>query len=1060
MSDAFNDTSYENLTLSKPINTYGLTELGYKIFLDRYAVKDLNKKNIKVGDIVIAIIKGDGQDVRQRRDIATVTAIENQVATVTLFPSDETITIPLAHLDKPIETKPSELHKRLASKIASYETPEKQKKWQKRYEWLLEDWRFVPGGRIMTAVGSGQDLTSYNCYVIPSPKDSRGGIFESLSDMAEIMSRGGGVGFNASSLRPKNAPVLGVNGRSSGSVSWSALFSYVTGLIEQAGSRRGALMLILNDWHPDVFDFINSKRTAGKIENANISVGVSDSFMEAVKNDDMWSLKFPDTSHPDYDNLWDGDISTWESKGLPVIFYGKPSDDWDKKTIVPNGKPFRARVLWDAIINSAWSSAEPGLWFNERSNKMSNSWYFNPLVSTNPCVTSDTLIETAHGKISAKELSETGLPVPVVVDSRFGVENIQTASHVFLTGIKPVYKMVTHSGKSVKSTSDHKFMTPDGWKKLCELNIGSFIHTVDIQNNPTLDTVTAITYAGDEQVYDLSEPTTSSFIANGIVVHNCGEQPLAGWSVCNLGAINLSQFYDNESKSIDWNGIAQASTYATRFLDTVIDESFYFMPENEQQAKRERRVGLGIMGLAELLIKAGIRYGSDEGMKTTERIFEVIATSSYASSIEIAKEKGAFPMFDADKYLSSGYMKQLSKRHPHIADAIKKYGVRNVTLLTVAPTGSTGTMVNTSTGIEPFFSWVYYRQGRLGFHEENARVVQEYADNHPEWSGNTDDLPNYFVNAMELTPLEHAQMQGAAQKWVDSAISKTVNAPNDYTIEQTSDLYMALYDLGCKGGTIYRDGSRHEQVLMLKKDDEAEINADDKTETKSDVLIDEYVPNREADRFTVKATVSDIKYSNGVSAPLPNSMNARRIKGSSPYGTVNINISEDADGNPCEVFVTIGKSGSDIQAQAEATGRLMSTSLRSQAPSERLSLLTELASQLSGIGGSRQTGFGLKRVMSLPDAIGQIITREYIQTKAHFIASEPPAKTGNEIDLTGMTVYYGDEGNAIVATPKAPEPALESINLKGADLCPECHNNTLVKADGCKKCHVCGYSEC
>nr|MCU0512217.1 hypothetical protein [Anaerolineae bacterium] len=221
-----------------------------------------------------------------------------------------------------------------------------------------EDHSFVSAGMVVS-----------NCYVVPSPHDSRGGIMETLSQMTEIMSRGGGVGINISTLRPRHAYVKGVNGRSSGSVSWGALYSFVTGLIEQGGSRRGALMLILNDWHPDIFTFINSKRKAGNITNANISVGVSDKLMEAIQRDEPWPLMFPDTGDPDYDELWDGDLETWLAAGRRVITY----------------KTVPARELWHAIIESAWASAEPGIWFRERSNKMANSWYFNPLISTNPC---------------------------------------------------------------------------------------------------------------------------------------------------------------------------------------------------------------------------------------------------------------------------------------------------------------------------------------------------------------------------------------------------------------------------------------------------------------------------------------------------------------------------------------------------------------------------------------------------------------------------------------------------------------------------------------------------
>lgn len=258
-----------------------LHELGYKIFLDRYAQKDMTRSTLAVGDMVIVVVDAKtGQ-----REVGTVMEMTLPVVTIKLLDGD-VVERDIEHVDKPLETDPGQMMDRVAAGVAAAETsPELQQQWAERFRWLLEDWKFVPGGRILTAAGTDQELTFYNCYVVPSPRDSRGGIIETLLQMTEIMSRGGGVGINISSLRPKQSYVKGVNGRSSGSVSWGALYSFVTGLIEQGGSRRGALMLILNDWHPDVLDFIQSKRTAGQITNANISVGVSDKMMEAVKAD-------------------------------------------------------------------------------------------------------------------------------------------------------------------------------------------------------------------------------------------------------------------------------------------------------------------------------------------------------------------------------------------------------------------------------------------------------------------------------------------------------------------------------------------------------------------------------------------------------------------------------------------------------------------------------------------------------------------------------------------------------------------------------------------------------
>ena len=290
-----------------------LKPLGRKIFLDRYALKDGQKGSLSVGDTIVVMTNAEtGQ-----REIGSIHALNDGQVSVKLEDGTE-FTKQLEHIDKPVETDPSQMIERVARGIAEEEKEDVRDKWQKRFEWILEDWRFVPGGRILTGAGTEQKLTYYNCYVIPSPKDSRGGIMQTLTHMTEIMSRGGGVGINLSSLRPHHAYVKGVNGRSSGSVSWGGLYSFVTGLIEQGGSRRGALMLILNVWHPDILEFVNSKRIAGRITNANISVGITDDFMQAVKNDTDWELVFPDVSDPEYDEVWDGDLEAWREKGKEV----------------------------------------------------------------------------------------------------------------------------------------------------------------------------------------------------------------------------------------------------------------------------------------------------------------------------------------------------------------------------------------------------------------------------------------------------------------------------------------------------------------------------------------------------------------------------------------------------------------------------------------------------------------------------------------------------------------------------------------------------------------------
>ncbi|MCG3209438.1 MAG: hypothetical protein FOGNACKC_03063 [Anaerolineae bacterium] len=826
--------TYSALAAAGQVAANQLNELGEKIFLDRYALKDAKKETVTVGDLVIVAVNLEtGQ-----RELGTVTAIENKQVTIQLR-DGEVVERALEHVDKPVETRPEQMLDRVAAGLAQVEAPDKQAEWRDNFRWLLDDWKFVPGGRILTAAGTEQNLTYYNCYVIPSPKDSRGGIMDTLTQMTEIMSRGGGVGINISSLRPHHAYVKGVNGRSSGSVSWGELYSFVTGLIEQGGSRRGALMLIMNVWHPDVLEFITSKRTMGRITNANISVGITDGFMEAVKANADWDLIFPDTGVAGYDELWDGNMAAWQDKGLPVVVH----------------KTVKARDIWNSIIESAWASAEPGVFFVERYNKMSNSWYYAPILCTNPC----------------------------------------------------------------------------------------------------------------------------------------GEQGLPAWGVCNLGALNLAKFVTDGQ--VDWPSLRLGVRYAVRFLDNVIDNTPYFFEENKQQQLSERRVGMGTMGLADMMIRLKIRYGSPESEQFLDELYKFIATEAYLASADYAAEKGAFAQFNAEKFLQSGFMQGMPG---HVREAIREKGIRNVTLLTQAPTGTTGTMVNTSTGIEPFYFWSFHRKGRMGTHEERVQVYQEWVTQNPG-----KPLPAYFVTAMDLTPEEHVRVQAAVQRWVDSSISKTCNTPNSYTVEQTRQLYELMYELGCKGGTIYRDGSRDTQVLTLK----------------------------EEDKPVEKPAAPEIKW-----RARPATLHGNTYRKNTPIGTAYITVNANGGGNkePFEVFINVGKAGSDVAADAEGLGRLISLILRMPSPLTPEDRVADIVAQLRGIGSGRAQGFGKNRVMSLSDAVAQVLAEH--------------VGINSTSDLPGL--------------PDEDEGGIQLSLMPKGDLCPGCGQASLLHIEGCKKCHECGYSEC
>jgi ribonucleoside-diphosphate reductase alpha chain len=868
------------------VKTKRLEGLSEKIFLDRYAWKNADSSAAKVGDVVLVLTKDDPKF--PAKEVGEVVKRDGENVTVKLR-NGTLIESTVEKLTLTIEKTPEEMWDRLANAMASVEaSPEKQKEWAEKFRWLLDDWKLVPGGRIAAGAGASDELTLFNCYVIPSPHDSRGGIMETLSEMTEIMARGGGVGINLSSLRPRRSVVKGVNGSSSGAVSWGGLFSYTTGLIEQGGSRRGALMLMMNDWHPDLLDFITVKQTMGQVTNANLSVCISNAFMKAVKEDLDWDLVFPDKSDPEYNEIWDGDLDKWKKLGKKVEHY----------------RTVRARDVWHTIIESAWKSAEPGVVFMEYYNQMSNSWYFNPIICTNPC----------------------------------------------------------------------------------------------------------------------------------------GEQGLPAWGVCNLSAINLSKFYDPVKHDVDWEQLGKVVRYSTRFLDNVIDKTPYHFPENERNQKNERRVGLGTMGLAELLIRLEIRYGSEESLAFLDKLYGFIAREAYLASTEIAAEKGSFPAFKADLFLQSGFMKNMVSVYPEVGEAIRKRGMRNVTVITQAPTGSTGTMVGTSTGIEPYFAFEYYRQSRLGYDKQYVPIAQEWKEAHPG-----QELPEWFVTAMDLTAMDHIRVQAAIQRWVDSSISKTANAPADFTIEETKELYEKAFELGCKGVTIYRDGSRDTQVLSTAKDEKKNEQASNLNEAAAPASASAPAASGDAAvvsklNQTLNANVSpaqtqlfDKQYKSR-----PKVLRGATYKYNTPFGMAYITVN-DLDGTPGEIFLNVGKAGSDVFAMAEALGRVCSLFLRYGDHGNKVQLLIK---HLKGIGGSGAVGFGVNRVESIADAVAKALETHAGLAEDHHLASN------NDTPPIAATV----EPSASVAPPVMP--------YQSKDLCTSCGAAALINVEGCKTCTNCGYSKC
>jgi ribonucleoside-diphosphate reductase alpha chain len=546
-----------------------------------------------------------------------------------------------------------------------------------------------------------------------------------------------------------------------------------------------------------------------------------------------------------------------------------------------------------------------------------------------------------------------------------------------------------------------------------------------------LATFESLTPDGEEMVYDLTEPEMHQFVANGLVISNCGEQGLPPWGVCNLGAINLSAFVQNGQ--FDYGRLAETSKVAMRFLDNVIDANLYFIEENREAQLGTRRTGLGTMGLADALIKMKIAYGSAESVPVIERIYATIRDAAYEASADIATEKGSFPRFERDKYMQGRFIKRLPKA---IQEKIKKQGIRNAVLLTQAPTGTTSLFAGASSGIEPVYDFAMVRRDRTGEHILYHPLLQEWRDKHPE-----EPTPGYFVASNDLTPEEHVRVQATIQRYTDSSISKTVNAPNNHTVEQVETLYRLAYEEGCKGVTYYRDGSR--DAVLTRVEDERKAAQEQQAQQ------------------TAASIMEPVTSIHQGTKPVPEMLQGYTRHVNAPEGKVNITINSDEHG-PFEVFVNVGKAGSDISALAEALGRMISLNLRILSPLSQTDRAQEIADQLRGIGGSRSVGFGMQQVRSLPDAVARAIDMHMEMLEAKKNADPSAEQESQPHESSNEQEHEHSNGNSysngIFAASAAPTN-FSNLNVTG-NLCPRCGCNTLVYEEGCRKCYSCGHSEC
>lgn len=734
-------------------------------------------------------------------------------------------------VDKSVE----DTWKRVADALASVETDPSA--WEPVFYQALADYRLLPGGRILAGAGTGRTVTLHNCFVMGTVGDDMASIFENLKEAALTMQRGGGIGYDFSTLRPKGAPVKGVGADASGPLSFMDVWDAMCKTIMSAGSRRGAMMATMRCDHPDIEDFIGAKQIQGRLTNFNLSVLATDPFMAAVKADEEWELQFNGTVH----------------------------------------KTVSARTLWDSLMQATYDYAEPGVIFIDRINARNNLSYCETIAATNPC----------------------------------------------------------------------------------------------------------------------------------------GEQPLPPYGTCLLGSINLARLVKNpftEKAAIDEEALADLAGTATRMLDNVVEASKYPVAEQRNEAINKRRIGLGMTGLADALILCGLTYGSPEAVAAAERWAAIISHSAYRASVDMAKEKGAFPLFDKDAYLASPTIQDLPQ---DIQDGIAKHGIRNALLTSIAPTGTISLFAdNVSSGIEPVFSFTYTRHVVQPDGSRKGQEVSDYAYRlFRELNGDDAPLPEYFVDAQTLSPDAHLAMQAAVQKHVDSAISKTINVPADFPFEQFKDVYMSAYDNGCKGCTTYRPSDVRGAVL--------EVNA-----TESVAAVPEHDTTKPLDRpDAVPGQTYKLRW--------PESDHAI-------YITVNDIDAETADGNhqrrPFEVF--INSKNMEHYAWTVALTRMISAVFRRGG--DVGFVVEELKAVFDPRGGQWMNG---RYVPSLLAAIGGVIEEHMISIG--FLESDKKSAGASDAEEPGNVVRLD--------TPSRD---------KRFRACPKCGTYALLRQEGCDSCTSCGFSKC
>jgi ribonucleoside-diphosphate reductase alpha chain len=808
------------------------------------------------------------------------------------------------------------------------------------YYHLLSSKKFFPNSPTFTGAGTPLGQLAA-CFVLPITDDmgrDSAGIFQTLRDAALIQQTGGGNGFSFSRLRPKGSVVKTSAGQATGPVGFLRVYDHAFGEVAQGGVRRGANMSVLRVDHPDVEEFIECKTNENQITNFNISVGITDAFMRAVKSDGDWELRFPDLTDVK-EKGFSGTMEQAEAAGVKIRSYEK----------------LRARDLFNKIVKQAHHNGEPGVLFLDAANRTNPVPHLYQLEATNPC----------------------------------------------------------------------------------------------------------------------------------------GEQFLGPYENCCLGSVNLNEHCGPSDEAgrgtVNWELLRQSVVLATRFLDDVVESNAYVpaVPQLTEAAHKARRIGLGIMGLADLMYHVGVRYGSQEGQEFGAQVMEFVRYHAMQTSIELAKERGAFPAIEGSIYDKKAMkwtppQTQIPFEHdwrrPEVSwdavvEGIKKHGIRNAAQTTVAPTGTIATVAGCEGyGCEPVFALAYIRHvndngkdlkltyasprfdealKKLGLGEEKRQEIVEQVMREGTCQ-HIEEIPqrvrDTFVVSGDISAEEHVRMQGALQAFVDNSLSKTVNFPEGATEADVATAYMLAWELGCKGITVYVTGSRDKVVL--------ETNAT--AEKKDSALSGGRAQAETAVEAPVASQLSPA-YFHDPKKPRPKALTGKTYNVETPAGKAFVTINQNGGEQPFEAFINTAKAGSETAAVSEAIGRLISYILRMVSPIKPTDRLREVVRQLSGIGGGRSLGLGPNRVRSLPDGIGQVFDM-YLREKSGESAMTEDQRSSPE----GQTNGNGHAGRTIEEEAAEAESALplSPATMKIGDLCPECGEAAVVNEEGCRKCYACGFSEC